>query len=302
MNASTQNTAFVTSAWQRDWPVVLSARRFEAILNSHRHSFNVRLIVLNNFPNAADERRARKKAGELVKTGLATDVLHAPTYLTPDVLKSFALNADKFWKLNPYFSSTHLAALHWLQSKADWLFFQNGDVWLERPANWIPRALSALAGHSEIRGLNLCRNIYMGNSKWSYAEHCQEEDENLWIAKPPFVKDGSLERFGLSGFGLSDHAYLIKVAPAERWNFTSQIQTLQAYYSFWPKYAQPCFEMLYFETMERCGFGHAALKPLAGIGPVSKHKSFPKSKLKLMFYQMLGKYRLGPFDLGQQQP
>lgn len=277
--------AYVTCAWQRDWSVVLNPNHFESNLNRNNYTFPLRIIVLNNFTNAVDERNARRKAARLVELGLVTHFIHAPSYLDDSILESFGLVPSEFWKLNPYFSTSHLAALHWLQGKADWLFFLNGDVWLERPVNWIPRALGALAPYPDIRGLNLCRNIYVPGSKFSYADHCSLEDENLWIANSP------CSLLGKQDFSLSDHAYLIKVSPAEKWVFTSKSDVLKLYYNWFPEYASPCFEMLYLEAMERCDFKHAALKFLPGIGPITKHKSFPKSKYKLIFYELLGRYR-----------
>ena len=289
MNYNETNVAYVTSAWRRDWPIVLDPKHFEANLRSHKHEFAIRLVVLNNFNDPAEERRARKKALKLIQLGLATDCIHAPSYLSDKILQSYGLQPTDYWKQNPFFSTTHLAALHWLRDKADWFFFFNGDVWLKTPANRLPRAMKALSRNPQIRGLNLCRNVYRESNKsnkWSYAEHCDTEDEDLWLAKPPSTQQGDNHR----SFGLSDLAFLIPVSPPEGWIFTTDNKRLQSYSAFWPKYAMPCFEMLYYEAMERREFGHGALKPQKGKAPLVVHKNFPDSKLKLAYYRLTGRY------------
>lgn len=285
----TPAVAFVTSAWQRDWTVVLDPARFRMVVESHQHDFPIRLVVLNNFNTPAEAARARGRAEALVTAGLATQVVVAQELLTDAVLAGFGLDPQTFWQRNPWFSTAHLAALHALWGRADWMFYQSGDVWLERPAQWLPGALAALAEVPELRGLNLCRNIYRDH----YPRNCERETEALWIsswwggrARQPGDK--------APGFCLSDHAYLIPVAPAPGWHFAFTDAELAPFHHYWPAYARPCFEMLYNLAMRRQGFHHAALKPDASGRPLTKHKSFPKAALaKLWLYRTLGFYRPG---------
>jgi hypothetical protein len=280
------SVAFVTSAWERDWRVVLWPGHFSMVLRSHRHEFAIRLVVLNNFDSPSTQQRAERAARVLVDMGLATDVIHAPTYLTGARLEQFGLDQQRFWQMNPFFSSAHLAALHYLNGKADYMFYFSGDVWLERATCWLPRAIQALNAVPEVRGLNLCRNIYRENF---YPSNCHAETDNLWISRP---RQLALEN-GPKGFGLSDHAYLIPVQPEGGWRFSLASQNLEKWMSRWPAYARPCFEMLYRAAMDQHNFGHAALKPVGGV-PVTKHKSFPRGQvLKLLFYRWLGFYDPG---------
>lgn len=281
--------AFVTSAWQRDWTVVLDPPRFRMIAESHRHPFAARLIVLNNFNTPAEAARARRAAYRLVTAGLATSVVSAQELLTDPVLVKFGLDPKLFWQRNPWFSTAHLAALHLLQGEADWMVYQSGDVWLEQPDHWLPRALAALAAEPDIRGLNLCRNIYRDH----YPAYCDRETPDLWCS----AWWGSRELHPgdkAFGFCLSDHAYLIRVSAGADWNFTFTDAELEPFRKYWPPYAMPCFEMLYNLAMKRHSFRHAALKPDAAGRPLTKHKSFPKNApLKLWFYRVLGYYRPG---------
>jgi hypothetical protein len=282
------SVAFVTSAWQRDWTVVLDPPRYRMIVASHRHDFPIRLVVLNNFASPAEAARARQAAERLVTEGWATQVVTAETVLTGAVLAGFGLDPGRFWQRNPWFTTAHLAALHVLRGRAQWLCYQSGDVWLDRPAAWVPRALQVLAPEPDVRGLNLCLNIYRDH----YPVNCDRETADLWVS----AWWGSREQQGMKapGFCLSDHAYFIPVAPEPAWSFGFTDEELAPFHRYWPPYATPCFEMLYNLEMKRQSFCHAALKPHAVGGPLTKHKSFPKNApFKLWFYRALGFYHPG---------
>lgn len=275
-----ERVAFFTSAWQRDWSVVLNPGRFRMIVESQQHDFPIRLIILNNFRDAG--AKAAMAADKLLKLGLATDVVSAPSYLSDSVLESFGFDAPQFWCSNPYYSTAHLAGLHFLQGKADWLFYINGDARLEKSCAWIPRALQALKSSPGVAGLNLCRNIYQTGF---YPRHSHRETTDLWISNSPSADNIA----AFDGFSLNDIAYLLPVAgPRGGWQFGASEQEIAAYSGMWPSYARPCFELYYRAAMAREGFGHAALKPKDG-GPVTKHKNFPGS-LKIHLYKALGLY------------
>jgi hypothetical protein len=278
----TDSVAFVTSAWQRDWSVVLDPERFRMVLESHRHEFPVRLLVLNNFRDPKTESRARQAAEHLHESGLVTDILLAREILTEEALAAFGFVSAQFWQANPWFSTVHLAALYYLRGKADWLFYINGDVRLERACDWVPRALAVLARTPGIRGLNLCRNIYRD----FYPNNCQVETDDLWISEPWDPANG-LESW--RHFALSDHSYLIPVAASGGWQFDAPEEFLRKFYPLLPIYAQPCFEMYYAAAMSRCGYGHGVLRPKDGC-PVIKHKNFPNN-WKIHLYKLLGYYR-----------
>jgi hypothetical protein len=286
-NLEEKRTAFVTSAWQRDWTVVLEKSRFRMAVESHCHSFSEVIVVLNNFDSPEEAARALRAARKLQSDGLASRVITAEETLSEAVLESFGLNPERFWKRNPWFATVHLAALHTLRNNADWLVYQNGDVWMNRFAAWIPRALTLLQENPEVRGLNLCRNIYVDH----YPRHMDRETGDLWISN--WWGSRPVEGEFRPGFTLSDHAYLLPVSPAGGWNFGFEDEELEQFHDRWPQYATPCFEMLYNLAMKRDGFAHGALKPADGL-PITKHKSFPKnSPFKLLFYRALGFYRPG---------
>lgn len=286
---SAPSIAFVTSAWSRDWSIVLDPARYKMIQDSHCTDFPVRLVVLNNFESAADEMKATRAANRLLELGYITQVVVAKTVLTDEVLETFRIDSGLFWQRNPWFTTSHLASLYTLRDQAEWMVYQSGDVWLERPAAWLGRALKALSENPMIRGLNLCRNIYREH----YQTNCDEETQDLWSSGWWGSRAGSLDNKAL-GFCLSDHAYLIPVNPAGGWDFGFTDADLEIFRKYWPPYAIPCFEMLYNHAMRKEGFRHAALKPNADGLPVTKHKSFPKkSPLKLWLYKLLGRYSVG---------
>jgi hypothetical protein len=285
---SSKTVAFVTSAWERDWEVVLWPERYEMIVKSHCRSFPIRLIVLNNFASQQTQLRAMEASNVLIQLGLATDVIHAPSYLDSQVLSFFEIPNGLFWERNPYYSTNHIAALHWMQGKADYLFHMAGDIWLDRACDWIPRALGVLDGQDRIRGLNLCRNIYTD----LYSKICHEEMEAVWLSNPRQKAADTGVLVG-EGFSLSDIAYVIRVSPAEGWRFDVTDEDLNRWYPRWPIYARPCFEMYYRIAMERYHFSHGTLKPIGG-GPLTKHKNFPASQsLKIKLQKWLGFYSSG---------
>jgi hypothetical protein len=252
------------------------------IVESQRHNFPVRLIVLNNFSDNSSSAKAAKAADRLLKSGLATHVVNAPAYLSDVVLESFGFDPKRFWRSNPYYSTAHLAGLHFLRGRADWAFFINGDARLDQSSDWVPRAVNALKSVEGVKGLNLCRNIYKTEF---YPGHCHRETEDLWISNPPARESPA----AFAGFSLNDLAYLIPVSgPGGSWKFGATEEEIEAHAGKWPIYARPCFELYYRVAMARDEFGHAALKPTAA-GPITKHKNFP-GPLKLSVYRALGMY------------
>ncbi len=280
------SVAFTTSAWQRDWTVVLDPVRYRMIVESHRHEFPIRLVVLNNFTSARDAVRARQAADGLVAAGLVTEVIVAQEVLQPAVLAQFGLDGT-FWQRNPWFSTAHLAALSWLAGRADYQCYLSGDVWLERAGAWVPRALVALRDTPAVLGLNLCRNIYR---EGFYPRHCHRQTPDLWVSEPAFAAAPAVPR----GFSLSDLAYLIPVRPEGGWHFSVSDAALAPWLASWPAYARPCFEMLYRRALVERGQCHAALKPGPGGGPITKHKNIPGGTgFKRRLQQGLGFFRPG---------
>ena len=117
------SVAFVTSAYSRDWPVVLAPDRFRMNVASSRHAFTWRLVVLNNFRDEREFRSAELAAQRLVANGLADAFIHAPTYLTDERLLGLGIAPKTFWAANPFFSTSHLAALDYLRGQTEWMFF-----------------------------------------------------------------------------------------------------------------------------------------------------------------------------------
>jgi len=277
-------TAFVTSAWEADWEAVLHPKRMSGIIASQRADFVERVVVLNNFASLSQQSKARRAARKLINERILTQFLEVEEILTDDALERFHLVPSEFWKNNPWYSTAHLSALTWLRERSRWMFFINGDVWLAHSGEWLPRALAALSEHPEILGLNLCRNIY---EQTLYPERCSSETTDLWIhqtggSDPP--------QTGVTGFGLSDLAYLLPVSPPGGWDFEPKKEYFDALAPNWPKYAMPCFELYYRISLERRGMAHGALKPRDGV-PITKHKNYPRGRrMKFLFYYWTGQY------------
>lgn len=151
-----QRISFATHAFWRDYEIVLAPNRFKMIVEGHRHSFADVIVVLNNFRNRDEALAARAMADHLIDLGLATKIIGAAEYLTTDVLTDLGLDPLRYWCLNPYFSSAQFAALHYAKPRCEYLLHMTGDVWLQTPCQWIPKALTALEASPDMAGFNLC--------------------------------------------------------------------------------------------------------------------------------------------------
>lgn len=278
-NDGGKKVIFATHAWERDYDVVLSPVRFQMVMESLCHSFSDVVIVLNNFKNGKSRLKAHRAAEKLKKMGLATQIFDAADYLTDEVLSGFGLTPAVYWENNPYFSSAQLAALHYAKGKADFLLHLCGDVWLYKKGAFIERAVEQFG--PVIAGMNLCRNIYMDK----YPLWCHGEDENLWISNKISLPGGPENG---RGFGLSDHAYLIRTdIPYKFTDFS-----MEGYADLlprWPAYASPCFEMYFSKFLFREGYCYAALKPVDSV-PITKHKKI-KTRFRNFLYRSLGYYQ-----------
>ncbi len=247
------------------------------IVESHRHDFSSVIVALNNFRTDRERANARRMADRLVGLGLANVVLDAEKYLTADVLASLGLEPFQYWKRNPYFSTGQFSALHWSLKRADYLLHMDGDVCLEWPVDWIPRALARAETVPDMAGFNLCRGV--GHAS-VYRRFASAETDHFWL---------SHERGSQRGSSISDLGYVLKVQPGFPWTFTLPPQH---FIDSWTAYARPCFESYVAWTIFSNSRRVGALK--LGFGaPSIKHKNFPKSKLKTAFYRALGRYRSG---------
>jgi hypothetical protein len=270
--------AFATHTYYKDWRIVLNPKRFETILTSHKYNFDKILIIINNiFPK--DKKKSIQYAEQLIKLGLATDIIIADEYLTKNVLADFNINYKFFWTNNPYFSTAQISALHYLKNKVDYILHMAGDVWLEKCGNWIPEAIKNLEKSENMIGFNLCRNIYLNE----YPKWASNENEYFWISNKKLTKNGK------RGFGLSDLAYVLKTNPKYPYDFGFDNKDFKKYYKFWPTYATPCFEMYIRAFLDKYKLTYGALKPINGI-PITKHKNFNKFQLKNLIYLYLGYY------------
>lgn len=278
----TPRVIFATHAFWRDYRIVLAPWRFKAIVDSHRYNFSDVVVVLNNFRNSSEHRSARKMADRLVSLGLATCVLDVHSYLTDSVLVELGLDPLTYWERNPYFSAAQFSAYHWARTRAEYVFHMNGDVWIDRETEWVTRAIEKVSIYPGMFGFNLCRNVYF----------------DLYERRSKLGKNYSSDDFWVSagiddGWGVSDHAYLIKVDGDLRFGISADEMARLS--PKWPLYATPCFEMYATAAIYRGGMCYGALKPYPGIAPITCHKNFPKSIFKLWLYRLLGKYRRGHF-------
>jgi len=293
-----RKVAFATHVYFKDYDVVLDPGRFAMVVQSHGFDFSDVLIVLNNFESEKDWKKAQKAAHKLIDMGLATRCIDALSYLTDDVLKEFGLEGKRFWKQNPYFATSQITALHWLRKRADYVLHMAGDVWLDRPMNWIPAVLPEIESRPEMLGFNLCRGVYEQNYPICYPNWNQDEDDVFWVSRHLSVsKDPSLvlpvEKYEGRGWGLSDLAYFVRLNPSKKWDLRIREEDAKKYMSFWVGYARPCFEMYLTLFMYRSGFCYGALKPLNGQYPKTNHKNFTSNKVKQTFYRLLGRYKPG---------
>lgn len=278
----TPRVIFATHAFWRDYRIVLAPWRFKIIVESHRYNFSDVVVVLNNFRSVSEYKSARRMADRLVSLGLATCVLDVHSYLTDDALVDLGLDPSAYWGWNPYFSAAQFSAYHWARTRGEYIFHMNGDVWIDRETEWVPRALGRISNHPSMFGFNLCRNVYIDLYDRLSTLGNNYSTEDFWISRS--IDDG---------WGVSDLAYFIRVDEGMRFGISADDMVRLS--PKWPLYATPCFEMYATAAIYRSGMCYGALKPYTGIAPITRHKNFPKSVYKLWFYRILGKYGRGHY-------
>ena len=282
-----EDVVFASHAFFRDYRVVLDAKRWQMVLSSHGFKFSYILVILNNFIDDKQHAHAYAMAETLLEKGLATHIIDARKFLTEERLQRYGLDKT-FWANNPWFSAAQFSALAWAQEKkAAYLLHMAGDVWLQNPVAWIPNAIHWLLTEDQtpLIGFNLCRNIYVKE----YPIRLHRELPHFWISDKMSDKPLQEHRTG-RGWGLSDHAFFLKIDEAPSWNFAMSAEEILNYEKLWPLYARPCFEMYVTLWMIRHALSYGALKYIPELTPLTKHKSYPKKPLKTLYYKLLGRY------------
>lgn len=177
---------FATSCWENDWRPILLDPTYLPIqqIGNHLYDFAERLLIINNVHDLALVKQAAQRH---LDTGALTRLVIAEE-LAPDLLPFFALTRSDFPNDWVYYNAlAPLAALYACQT--DFLLYQTGDVRLERPISWIPRALA-----------RMCKNpLYkVANLTWNdnYAEARRESTSRDWY-------------FYIADRGFSDQMFLV---------------------------------------------------------------------------------------------
>ncbi len=191
--------AFATTCWEQDWrPILLDPDYLKVRqIGNHLFAFNEKILVINNVSDlAAVKAAAQAKVDEGVLTRFAIAEETAGQALAhfqlkrsdfragPDAMSYEGVNADWIY----YNALGPLTALY--VAKSDYLLYLTGDVRLDRPVDWIGKALRRMEKNPLYKVANLTWN---GN----YREARRESYKREW-------------NFYVSKQGFSDQMFLVK--------------------------------------------------------------------------------------------
>lgn len=194
----TPTVTFATSCWEKDWKKILLDPEHLPVrqIGRHRFNFSDKLLILNNISEIAPAREAAERA---VQNGVLTRWVEAPLE-GEKTLAAFGLERGDFApsEEHPGVSSdwlyynalAPLSALHHCQT--DYLLYTTGDVFLEKPVSWIPKALKVLERNPKVKVANLTWNRRYGE------------------ARRESFKEGLFFYYALHGF--SDQMFLVRTA------------------------------------------------------------------------------------------
>jgi hypothetical protein len=192
---SLPTVTFATTVWERDWRQILLDKDYLKVkqIENHLFPFNERLLVINNVK---DVKAVQEAASAKVKEGVLTRYVIAPE-VADETMDFFQLRLSDFvpsldtdvkgeWLY--YNALGPLTAIY--ECRSDYLLYHTGDVYLEKPVSWIPRALRRLEKVPSYKVANLTWNE-------NYEEAKREAERSEF-------------HFYVSKRGFSDQQFLIK--------------------------------------------------------------------------------------------
>lgn len=233
------SVTFATSVWEHDWRHILLTDDYLKTkqIENHRFQFAERLLVINNVVNPDQAKSAAEvkiKEGVLSNTVVADDV-------ACEVLKLFHLARPDFKSERDnsnwlYFNAlAPLTAIY--AAKSEYLLYMTGDSRLDKPVQWIPKALQKLQGNSAYKVANLTWNRKYHEAR----EEADSQDRNFYIA---------------SG-GFSDQLFLVKVSDF-RQPIYGQIRTDASHFPHGDTFEKRCFSHMKNHGWIRLTYRHGS--------------------------------------------
>ncbi len=141
-------------------------------IGNHCFLFTERLLVINNVDNLEEVQQAAQRK---IDEGILTRVIVAQ-----DILPFFQLHRSDFTDWQYYNALAPLTAIHACQS--DYLLYLTGDVYLEKPVNWLPQTLRCMGKHPPFKVANLVWN----NNRREVKKESHRRTWNFYVAKQGF--------------------------------------------------------------------------------------------------------------------
>lgn len=146
---------FATTCWENDWRHILLTPDYLGVkmIGHHNFPFDERVLVINNVQNLDV---VKEVAEDLMQKGILTKVLIAAE-LSEVVLSFFCLKRTDFPNDWVYYNALGpLTAIYALET--EYLLYHTGDVFLDKPVEWIPKSIRLMERNPKFQVANLIWN------------------------------------------------------------------------------------------------------------------------------------------------
>ena len=136
--------AFETKCYERDWQIVANEGYLRSVISNCKHSFDYRVLYLNNF---ADYAPALQAAEQLVAANVIDEYCVVEEHATA-ALKAFDITRDSLGS-GYHYSIAELVGVY--RCKTDYLLHFSGDSQMDEGApNWIDDAIRIMEQRPEV--------------------------------------------------------------------------------------------------------------------------------------------------------
>ena len=190
-----RTVAFEIKCYERDWQFVAKESYLRSVISNCRHSFDHRVLYLNNFTDYGPVTQA---AEQLVAADVIDEYCVVEDHAT-SALKAFGITRDSL-TTGYYFSIAELVGIHRCQT--DFLLHFSGDSQMESGApNWITGAIQVM----QLRPDVLVANPVWGRHHRQARREAFAEDANWYYS-----------------YGFSDQCYLLKTTSMQKMGIFSE--------------------------------------------------------------------------------
>lgn len=156
-----QSVSIATTCYENDWEYILQERDYlkTKIIENNLYNFDRKILVINNV---ADYEKVSFFAKKKVEEGVLSHVYIAKDF-EKEVLDFFNLKKEDFKAYKGFedrwifYNSIGVLTAIYLCS-TDYLLYHTGDVYLEKPVNWIPFAIDLMEKKKKYKVANLVWN------------------------------------------------------------------------------------------------------------------------------------------------